>query len=155
MQMLPSQTVSFWEVHVFHLLRGIGLFGAKGSFLHFENYDLQDVFLSNSNSSLTRKQSGRFLASNTDFFLSRYAHVSSTYLNWLTWTKWDFLHLEKYDLQELFFQNLSEVSQGNNVVETPASKSMVFFLGMHVFHQLSWLGLFGTQWAYLQPENYD
>jgi hypothetical protein len=58
-------------------------------------------------------------------------------------------------LQELFFQNLSEVSQGNNVVETPASNSMVFFLGMHVFHQLTWLGLFGTQRAYLQPENCD
>jgi hypothetical protein len=82
MQMLPSQTVSFWEVHVLHLLRCIGLLGAKWSFLHFESYDLQDVSLSKSNASLTRKQSGRFLASNTDFVLSRYTHVSSTYLNW-------------------------------------------------------------------------
>jgi hypothetical protein len=82
MKMLPSQTVSFWVVHVLHLLRRIGLFGAKWSFLHFENYDLQDVFLSKCNSSLTRKQSGRFFASNTDFVLSRYTHDSSTSLNW-------------------------------------------------------------------------
>jgi hypothetical protein len=153
--MLPSQTVSFGEVHVLHLLRWIGPFGAKWSFLHCENDDLQDVFLSKRNSSLTRKQSGRFFASNTDFFLSRYTHVSSSYLNWLTCNKMRFLHLEKYDLQELFFPNLSEVSQGNNVLETPASNSVVFFLGMHVFPQLSCLGLFGTQWAYLQPENCD
>jgi hypothetical protein len=44
--MLASQKDSFLEVHVLHLLRGIGLFGAKLSFPHFENYDLQDLFLS-------------------------------------------------------------------------------------------------------------
>jgi hypothetical protein len=32
---------------------------------------------------------------------------------------------------------------------------MVFFQEIHVFLQLSWIGLFGTTWALLLLENYD
>jgi hypothetical protein len=32
---------------------------------------------------------------------------------------------------------------------------MVFFREIHVFIQLSWIGLFGTTWDLLHLENYD
>jgi hypothetical protein len=37
----------------------IGIFGAKRGYLHLENYDLQDVFLSKINSIFTGKQCAR------------------------------------------------------------------------------------------------
>jgi hypothetical protein len=49
-----------WEIHVFLPLVWIGLFGTKGAFLHYEKYDLQEVFLSKTNSILTGKEGARF-----------------------------------------------------------------------------------------------
>jgi hypothetical protein len=31
----------------------------------------------------------------------------------------------------------------------------VFFWQINVFHQLSWIGLFATKWAFLSLDNYD
>jgi hypothetical protein len=96
MHLLSTQIVSFREIHVLHQLRGIVLYEINWSLLHLENYDMPEVFLSKSESSLTGKQ--------------------------CAWT--------------------------------PASHTMVFFQAMHVFLQLRWIGLFGTKGAYLQLENY-
>ena len=155
MQMLPSQMVSFWEVHVFHLLKWIRLFGGKRSFPHFENYDLQEVFFQKE-TQVSHENKVLYSLQLTQISFFRDTHM----FHKLTWAglfarKWDFLYLEKYQLPVLSLQNLWEVSQENNVVETPASIKKVFSLGMHVFHQLSWRGLFSTQCAYLQVENYD
>jgi hypothetical protein len=145
MHLLTTQMVSFGEIHVLHHLRGIGPFATKWSFLYLENYDLQEIFLSKSNSSLTRKQCGRCSTSNTDGFLSRYACVLSTHLKRPIATKWDFLHLEKYDWLQFSSHKLSHVSQGKNVLELLLLRRVVFFQAMHVFLQLTWRGLFGNR----------
>jgi hypothetical protein len=46
----------FQEIHLFLQLSQRGLFGTKWALLHIENYDLQRVFLSKTNSILTGKQ---------------------------------------------------------------------------------------------------
>jgi hypothetical protein len=46
----PTQMFFYQEIHVFLQLRCIGLFGKKWAFLPLENYDLQEVFLSKTNS---------------------------------------------------------------------------------------------------------
>jgi hypothetical protein len=51
-----SKMIFFGEIHVFLQLCFIGLFGANAAYLHNENYELQEVFLSKSNSILTGKQ---------------------------------------------------------------------------------------------------
>jgi hypothetical protein len=69
--------VGFVELHVFLHLSLIGLFGAKKGYLHLENYDFQEVFLSEPNSNLTRKQCARCPSSNIDGFLYRDRFVPS------------------------------------------------------------------------------
>jgi hypothetical protein len=46
------------------------------------------------------------------------------------------------------FQKLPQMSQGNNVLDAPASYTDGFL-------QPSWIGLFGTKWGYIQIENSD
>jgi hypothetical protein len=48
---------SFGEIHVVLNLSRTRLFGANTSYLHLENYDFQEVFLSKTNSVLTGNQS--------------------------------------------------------------------------------------------------
>jgi hypothetical protein len=52
----------------------------KSAFLHLENYDLQEVFLSKTNSILTGNKALEAPASNTHGFLLRDTCVSSTQL---------------------------------------------------------------------------
>jgi hypothetical protein len=44
------------QIHLFHHLSQIGLFGTKWAFLHLENHDFQEVFLSKTNPIHTGKQ---------------------------------------------------------------------------------------------------
>jgi hypothetical protein len=77
-----SQTDGFLrEIHLFLHFSRRGLFGAKQAFLFLENYDLQEVFLSTSNSILLGKQCATAAFSNRECFLWRGACVSSTQLN--------------------------------------------------------------------------
>jgi hypothetical protein len=48
--------VLFQDIHVFLHLKWIVLFATKWAFLHLENTDLQEVFLSKTNSILSGKQ---------------------------------------------------------------------------------------------------
>jgi hypothetical protein len=48
-----------WETHVFHQLAWIGLFEAPGDFLPFQNFRLQEIFLSKHHTSLTWKKGAR------------------------------------------------------------------------------------------------
>jgi hypothetical protein len=51
-----KQMVFFQEMHVFLQLTWIALFESKWAFLHLENSDFQEIFLSNTVSILTVKQ---------------------------------------------------------------------------------------------------
>jgi hypothetical protein len=44
---------------------------------------------------------------------------------------------------------------GNNVLDPPSLTQMVVFGAIHVFLQLTWIGLFGRKWAFLHHEYYD
>ena len=94
MLQLLAYVVLLGEVHMFLELSWIGLFGANIAYVHLETPQLQEVFLSKSNTILTGIQCAVAPASNMNGFLSE----------------------------------------------------------IHVFLQLSWIGLFGTKLAYLQHE---
>jgi hypothetical protein len=79
-----------------------------------------------------------------------------------------FLHLSsigQFDQKEPFptlktmickknsIQKLTQFSQGNNVLDGAASNTDGFWGETHVFLQLSWIGLYGTKWAFLHLEN--
>jgi hypothetical protein len=57
---LPIQMVSFWERYVFLQLSWIELFITKWAFLHHENSDLQEIFLSQKMSILTGIQCAKW-----------------------------------------------------------------------------------------------
>jgi hypothetical protein len=56
-------------------------------------------------------------------------------------TKWAFLHLENYDLEEVSFQKLTQYSEGDNVLDHPPSKTDGCLGEIHVFRHLIWIGL--------------
>jgi hypothetical protein len=95
------------------------LFWKKVRVSTLENHDGQVVFLSKMYSILTGKQRAR--PSNIDGLLSRDTYVSSTQMNWPIETKrLILLFLNPYML-DVFPQNLSKFSQGNNVLDDPPS----------------------------------
>jgi hypothetical protein len=67
-------------------------------------------------------------------------------------TKWAFLHLEKYDLHEIFLWKSNSVLTGNRVLVFTDCNFHLLFGEIHVFLQLSWVGLFGANKAYLHFE---
>jgi hypothetical protein len=71
---------------VFLQLSFIGLFGANTLCVHNENSDMQEVFLSKTDSILTVDNVLYAPASNTVAFLSRYTCVSSTQINRPIWS---------------------------------------------------------------------
>jgi hypothetical protein len=79
--------VFFWEMHVFLQFSWIGLFGAKWAFLHLENCDWQEVFLSKTTSIPQGRNVLDAAAANIDGFLRRDKCVSSTRLNGPIWNK--------------------------------------------------------------------
>jgi hypothetical protein len=57
--LLLTHMVFFWDIREFLQLSRICLLRTNWAFLHLENYDWQEVFLSKTNSLLTVKQCGR------------------------------------------------------------------------------------------------
>jgi hypothetical protein len=84
MPLLLTEMVLFGDIHVFHKLRCIGLFGTNTAYLHLENSYLHEVFISKTNSV---KQGNNMVdaASSIDGFLWRNTSASSTQLNRLIW----------------------------------------------------------------------
>jgi hypothetical protein len=77
MLLLLTHMVYFRETHVLLQLTGRGTSGANRTYLHLENYDLQEVFIQ----SLTQFSQGYKVLEappNTDSFLSTGTGVSST-----------------------------------------------------------------------------
>jgi hypothetical protein len=90
-------------------------------------------------------------ASNTDCFLWRDSCFSSTQLIVLFGTKRAYLHLEKPKLHLYSYQELTQFSQGNNVLDASVSNTTCFFLEIHVYLQFSRIGQLVTR-AYLHLE---
>jgi hypothetical protein len=57
--LLLTQMVFFRDIHVFPQLCWTGQFGANSSYIHLENYDFQEVFLSKTNWIVTGQQHTR------------------------------------------------------------------------------------------------
>jgi hypothetical protein len=67
--------------------------------------------------------------------------------------KWAFLQLNTMICRKYSFQKRNEFWQGNNVPDVPASNTDGFFFWeIYVFLQLSWIGLFAGNRAYVHLE---
>jgi predicted small integral membrane protein len=64
----------------------------------------------------------------------------------------DYVHPETPQLQEVLLSNSNTILTGIQCAVAPASNMNGFLSEIHVFLQLSWIGLFGTKLAYLQYE---
>jgi hypothetical protein len=109
------------EIQVFRQLIWIGLYGAKWAFIHSENFNLQELSFQNLTQVSHRKKVLGVPVSNSDGFLLRDTCVPST--SWIGWfaTKWTFLQLENYGLQEAFLSKLAQFSEGDNARDAAAS----------------------------------
>jgi hypothetical protein len=120
-------------------------FGANRAYVHLENYDLQEVFISNTNSISQGNNVLDTPASNIDGFLYR-DHVflqlsEQAYLEQNeTFSTFKTMIFSKYS-----FQKLTQFSQENKVLPAAATNIDGNFGGIHVFLQLSRTGLFGTK----------
>jgi hypothetical protein len=100
----------------------------KRAYLDLGKHKLQEVFPSKIYSALTGKQCARcFCFVQMVFFWDIHVNVHLSWIG-LFGTKWAFLVIENSDWQELFSQKLSQFSQGNNVLDAPASGTNGFLL---------------------------
>jgi hypothetical protein len=60
-----------------------------------------------------------------------------------------YLHLETLSCRKHSFQKLTQFSLGKDILDVPASNTMVFFQEIHVLLQLSRIGLLVANRAYL------
>jgi hypothetical protein len=76
-------------------------------------------------------------------------------LSWigLTGKKCAFLHLQNVDLQKVPLSKLTLFSQGKNVLDAPASKTVGFLSRDTCVTSTYWNGLDGTKWTFLHFEN--
>jgi hypothetical protein len=134
---------------VFLQLSWIGLFATKWAIVHIENCDLLELFLPK----ITQFSQGSNVldaaAFSIDGFLWRWTYISSTQVNCLFGTKWAFLHLENYDLLGELLSKTNSSLQGNKAQDSAPSHIDGFFEEMHVFLQVSCIGLFGGNRPYL------
>jgi hypothetical protein len=132
MLLLQSRMVFLQEISVFLQLSWLEQFGIKWAFLTLKtvicrNYSFQKLIqLSKGNNVLYAT------ASSIHVFLCRSNGANVAYL-----------HLETPKIQEVFFPKLTQFSHENSVHLI----WMVFFWGILVFLQLSWIGVFETRWA--------
>jgi hypothetical protein len=140
---------------VFLQLSWIDLFGSSRDYLPLETLKLQEVLLAKLNQLSQGNNVLDAPASNTDGFL-RVIHVSHQLILICSFgTKWDFLHLESYDLQDVFLSEITQFWQVNNMLDSPASNTDGSLREIYVFLQLSWMGLLAAKWANIHIENYD
>jgi hypothetical protein len=143
MLLLLTQMI-FLERHEFFQLTWIGLFGTKWVFLHLENPDLQEIFLSK----LTQFCQGTNMldgpASNTYVFLSRDACVSSTQLSSPIRKKRAFSTFNILICRKYSFQKGTQLSHGNNVLDVAASN----------IHGVIWRGTW-VSWTQLNSPTWN
>jgi hypothetical protein len=126
MLLILTQMVFFREVHVFLQLSWIVLYGANMAYLHLENCDLLEVFLSKTNSILLGNNVVYYPFLTWMIFFQE-IHVFLQ-LSWIGLSRANraYPQLENDEWQEEFFQNLSQFSQGNKVLDAPASNTEGF-----------------------------
>jgi hypothetical protein len=75
-------------------------------------------------------------------------------LSWkgLFWANRLYLHLETPSLQEVFFSKTHSIHSGSNGLHTPPSYIDGFFMEIHVFFHLSWIGYLEQTDAHLHLE---
>jgi hypothetical protein len=151
--LLLTQMVLFREVPVFLELKWICLFGTKWAFLHLENSDLQEAFLSKTNSILTGKHCSRCSCfGQKSFSLERYMCFCNSYEKAYVEQREPISTLKNLRGRKYSFLKLTHITQGTNVLDDPANNTVFFFWHIDVFLQLSWIGLFGRKRAYLNIE---
>jgi hypothetical protein len=69
-------------------------------------------------------------------FQETHVFIQLTWID-LSGANWAYLHLENYDLPEVFFQTLTLFSQGNKVLDSPALTRMVSFERYMCFFNLA------------------
>jgi hypothetical protein len=65
------------------------------------------------------------------------------------------LHLQHLSFRKYSFKNICRFTQGNCMLDNPASKTHGFFRETQVFLQLRWMSLLEATWDFLHLENYD
>ena len=81
----------------------------------------------------------------------------SLQLSWiaLLGAKRTYFSLSTPCLQEVSVSKADQDLTKYNVLDAPASNTDGFLYEIQVFLQLSWVGLFGTKWAFIHLENCD
>jgi hypothetical protein len=118
---LLTEMVSFGVIHVFLQLRWRGHFGIKWAFLHLENYDFQEVFLSKTNTILTGKMCLMLMFLTQMFFfwtIHVFLHLSK---EGLFGANRAYLHHETLKLQEVFLSKPKSILTGNNMLDAAAA----------------------------------
>jgi hypothetical protein len=140
---------------VFHQHSWIGIRGTKKAYLHIEELKLQEAFLQQLIEFSKGINELESAASHIDSFFGE-IHVFLQ-LSWigLFGAKRADLHPEKCKIQQVFLSKVTHILQGNKVLDAAASNTNGFLQDLHLFLHISWIGLFGTKWAFLHLENYD
>jgi hypothetical protein len=143
----------FQEIHVFLQLTSIDLFGGKEAKNTLKHWNCRKY----SFQTLTQFSQGNNVldapASKTDGCFLRGIHLFLRFSRTgLFLAKWAFHYLENYDLQEVFLSRSNSILPGYNVLQWHFLTETVFLGEVHVFLQLSWIGLFVVNRAYLHNE---
>jgi hypothetical protein len=152
---LLTYIIFFGELHIFLQLSWISLFWTKRAFVHLENSNLQEVFLSKPNSVLTGKQCGRMLLLLTQMVFCREIRVFPQNLNRPIWNKKSLPHLEKYDLQEVFISKTHSFLPGKQSARCSCRKQRCLSPRVRCVLSNHQIGLCGTKWSFLYLQNYD
>jgi hypothetical protein len=81
------------------------------------------------------------------FFWEIYVFLQLSWIG-LFGAKTAYHHLEAPKLRKHYFQILTQFSQGKSVLELLLLIQMIFYREIHLFLQLSWIGLFWAKTAY-------
>jgi hypothetical protein len=147
--MLLTQLVFYWEIHVFLLLSWIGLFGANWVMSTLKHINCRKYSFQNINQF---SQGNNVLKAADSKVVGLFGEIYVFFqLGWigLLWGNRSYLHLETSKLQKVVLSKLTELSQGNNLLDAAVSNIDGLFGEIHVFLQLDWIGLCGGNRQYL------
>jgi hypothetical protein len=126
MLLLLTQMVFFQEIHIFRPSSWIGLYETKWAFLHLQNYDLQEVYLSKTNSTLSETMCYKLrLLTQMVFFAEIHVFLQLSWIHHLEQPE-PISTLKTLICRQYFFQKLSQSAQGNNVLDAPSSNTDIF-----------------------------
>jgi hypothetical protein len=140
--------VFFGEIHVF-----LQFSWEEMSLLHIENFDLMEVFLLKTNSSVTGKKGARcFCLKHQRFFFERHICFDISFVSTYLDHKEPFSTLKGLICRSYSFQKLTQFLQGNQVVDAAASNINGFLWSYTCVLIPRWIGPYGTKWAFFHLE---